>query len=175
VEKPTFASVTIEPCSCGFLEQAANDPKLPIRFDPSVGEYNFEFTIRRTWKICPDAKAQLRIYHRPFCVGAAPPSKKETLFARISDEEAARLYRMFHGMRTLEKVVRAVGPPDEDIPRGVTVRQPEKEGNAPRLRSYRTLHYTHISHSADVHVYADPADGDVHVALTGKYTGLPTG
>jgi hypothetical protein len=175
MEKPTFASVTVDPCSCGFLERAADDPKLPIRFDPSVGEYNFEFPSPCVGETCPEAKAQLRIYHCPFCGGAAPPSRRETLFARISDEEAARLYRIFHGMRTLEEVIRAVGPPNEDIPRGVTMRKPEKEGNAPRLRSYRTLHYTHISDTADVQVYADPAEGDVHVGLTGKYIGLPTG
>jgi hypothetical protein len=102
VEKPTFASVTVDRCSCGFLEQAADDPKLPIRFDQSVGEYNFEFPSPCVGETCPEAKAQLRIYHCPFCGGAAPPSKRETLFAHISDEEAARIYRMFHGMRTLE-------------------------------------------------------------------------
>ena len=175
MEKPTFASVTVDPCSCGFLEQAADDPKLPIRFDQSVGEYSFEFPSPCAGDTCPEAKAQLTIYHCPFCGGAAPPSKRETLFTHISDEEAARLYRMFHGMRTLDEVVRAVGPPAEDIPRGVTVREPEKERNAPRLRSYRTLHYTHLSDTADVQVYADPAEGDVHVGLTGKYIGPPTG
>jgi hypothetical protein len=80
---------------------------------------------------------------------------------------------MFHGMRTLEEVVRAVGPPDEDIPRGVTMRKPAKEGNALRLRSYRTLHYTHLSDTADVQVYADPAEGDVHVGADGQVNRAP--
>ncbi len=89
MEKRTWASVTGDPCSCGFLEQAADDPNLPIRFDPLVGEYHFEFPSPFAGEACPEAKAQLTIYHCPFCGGAAPPSKRDTLFTNISDQEAA--------------------------------------------------------------------------------------
>ena len=82
---------------------------------------------------CPEAKAHLTIYHCPFCGGAAPPSKRDTLFTNISDQEAARLYRLFEGMHTLEEVVRALGPPDDDMERGLTVREPEKEGKPPTI------------------------------------------
>ena len=116
----------------------------PSDSTPRWASTNFEFPSPCGGETCPEAKAHLTIYHCPFCGGAAPPSKRETLFTHISDQEAARLYRMFDGMRTLEEVVRAVGPPDDDIERGLTVREPEKEGKPPRLRTYRTLHYTHL-------------------------------
>ena len=173
MEKPTWASVTGDPCSCGFLERAADDPNLPIRFDPLVGEYHFEFPSPCAGEACPEAKAQLTIYHCPFCGGAAPPSKRDTLFTNISDQEAARLYRLFEGMDTLEEVVRALGPPDDDMERGLTVREPEKEGKPPTLRTYRTLRYTRLSDNADVEAYADPAKGNVQAALVGKYIGPP--
>jgi len=144
---------------------------MPIRFDPLVGEYHFEFPSPCSGETCPEAKAYLTIYHCPFCGGAAPPSKRETLFTTFSVQEAGRLCRLFHGMRTLEEVVRALGPPDEDAGRGLRVREPEKEGKAPRLRIYRTLRYTRLSDTADVEVYADPAEGNVQVALVGKYIG----
>jgi hypothetical protein len=173
MEKPTFASVTGEPCDCGFLERAVDDPHLPIRFNPSMGEYQFEFPSPCSGETCAEAKAYLMIYHCPFCGGAAPPSKRGTLFTYISDQEAARLYRMFDGMRTLEEVVRAVGPPDHDAERGLTVREPEKKGKPPRLRTYRTLRYTRLSDPADVEVFADPAEGNLQVGLVGKHIGPP--
>ncbi len=57
--------------------------------------------------------------------------------------------------------------------RGLTVREPEKEGKPPTLRTYRTLRYTRLSDNADVEAYADPAKGNVQVALVGKYMGRP--
>jgi hypothetical protein len=173
VEKPTFASVTDEPCRCGYLEQAADDPKSPIRYDPLVGEYQFEFRSPCTGGTCPEAKAHLTMYHCPFCGGAAPPSKRGTLFTNIADQEAARLYRLLDGVDTLEEVVRALRPPDYDREGGLTVREPEKDGKPPRLRTYRTLRYTRLSDTADVEVYADPAKGNVQVCLAGKYIGPP--
>jgi hypothetical protein len=173
MEKPTFASVTGEPCGCGFLERAADDPNSPVRFSPSVGEYQIDFPSPCSGETCPEAKAYLVIYHCPFCGGAAPPSKRETHFTYISDQEGARLHRMFTGMRTLEEVVRAVGSPDDDVERGLTVREPEKEGKPPRLKTYRILRYAHLSNAADVEVYADPVEGNVQVTLMGKYIGPP--
>lgn len=171
MKKPTFASVTSKPCRCGFLERATGDPDLPIRFDASVGEYHFEFPSPCIGETCPEAKAQLTIYHCPFCGGAAPPSKRETLFTMFSRLEAGRLGRLFDGMRTLDEVVQALGTPDEDKERGMMVREPGNEGKAPTARSHRTLRYTRLSDTADVEVYADPAEGAVKVTLMGKYIG----
>jgi len=173
VKKPTFASVTGKTCSCGFLERAADHPDMPIRFVPLVGEYHFEYPSPCGGSTGLEAKAKLVIYHCLFCGGAAPPSKRAALFTTFSKREAGRLHRLFDGMRTLEQVVRALGPPDEDKGRGLTVEEPEKAGKAPTLRTHRTLLYTRLSDTVDVEVYADAAEGNVQVTLTGKYIGPP--
>jgi hypothetical protein len=76
-------------------------------------------------------------------------------------------------MDTLAEVVHALGPPDDDLERGLTVREPEEGGKPPRLLTYRTLRYTRLSDNADVEVYADLAKGNVQVVLVGKYIGPP--
>lgn len=173
MSKPTFASVTEEPCTCGFLEQQADDPNSPIAFDARMNEYHFEYP-SPCGGDCATAKAHLMIHHCPFCGGAAPPSKRDLLFAVVTPEESRRVWRLFDGMRTLQEVVAALGPPDEDKERGLTVGQPAKDGQAPTMQSFRTLRYTRLSDTAAVEVYADPADDKVHVILMGKYIGPPT-
>src|SRR5438552_3640751 len=37
--KPTHASVTDQPCSCGFLQEAADDPDSPIVYDAQLNEF----------------------------------------------------------------------------------------------------------------------------------------
>jgi hypothetical protein len=122
----------------------------------------------------PTAKAKMMIYHCPHCGGAAPASKRASLFTVCTPEEQRRLFRLFDGMRTLQEVIAALGSPDEDKERGLTVRQPEKEGRPPTLRKFRTLRYTRLSDTADVEVFVEPAEDKVHVILKGKYIGSPT-
>src|SRR5687768_4501390 len=139
MSKPTFESVTEEPCACGFLEHQADDPASPIVFDPALNEYHFEYPSPCAGPDCPADKAKLMIYHCPFCGGAAPASKRGLLFAVIPAAEQGRLKRLFDGLGTLAEVVTAVGPPDEEKEHGLTVRQPEGDGRAPTMRTYRTL------------------------------------
>src|SRR5262245_4848327 len=94
VTKPTFASVTEEPCECGYLSDAANDPDSPIAFDAELNEYNFQYPSPCGGGACEGDKALLRIYHCPFCGGAAPQSKRDLLFTVISAEEQRRLLRL---------------------------------------------------------------------------------
>ena len=174
MSKPTFASVTEQPCTCGFLERQADNPASPIVFDARLNEYHFEYPSPCARGDCPTAKAQMMIYHCLFCGGAAPPSKRATLFTAFTPEEQRRLYRLFDGMRTLQEVIAALGPPDEEKERGLTVQRPEKDGQPPTMRSFRTLRYTRLSDTADVEVYADPGEDKVQVMLLGKYIGSPT-
>lgn len=167
----TFASVTDKPCTCGFLERAADDPEVPIRFDTTTAEYHFQYPSPCATDTCPDAIASLIIHHCPFCGGTASPSKRPNLFATISQREQQRLYRLFRGMRTLPDVIKALGAPEEDKEQGLTVQAPEKVGKAPSVRTYRTLRYARLSDTADVEVYADTAEGKVNVTLLGKYIG----
>jgi hypothetical protein len=174
MSKPTFASVTKKPCTCGVLEQEANDPDSPIVFDVQMNEYHFEYPSPCAGEDCDTAKAQMMIYHCPFCGGATPPSKRESLFTAPSRKEQRRLCRLFNGLRTLQEVVATIGPPDEDKDQGLTIRLSEKDGQATTTRTFRTLRYTRLSDTADVEVYADPAEDKVQVTLMGKYIGSPT-
>jgi hypothetical protein len=170
VTKPTFASVTEELCTCGYLQHAAEDPNSPIVFDPQLNEYHFEFLSPCSDGTCTGAKATLAIYHCPFCGGAAPESKRDLLFAVIPAEEQRRLYTLLEGIKTLDEAIRVLGPPDEDRPYGVTQTHPEQEGKAPTIQSFRTLEYRHLSGTAEVCI-VDYHKDRVHFMLQGKYIG----
>ena len=160
-ERPTFASVTDAPCRCGFLRRAADDPRLPIVFDRPTGEYHFRYREG-------DAKhfATLVIYHCPFCVGAAPKSKRRSLFHVIPPGEERRLVALLDGITTRE-AMRKPGTPDEDDPRGAGVQHPEHGGRPPTTQWYRTLRYTKLSAVADVW-FTERGDGRAYWQLQGK-------
>src|SRR5205807_3785770 len=89
--KPTHASVTKEPCTCGYLVRAADDPTSPIVYDARLNEYHFEYPSPCGDSECGQAKAFLMIYHCPFCGGAAPESKRRLLCAGIPPDEERKL------------------------------------------------------------------------------------
>ena len=72
----TFASVTEQPCACGYLQREADDVASPIVFDATMNEYHFEYPSPCANGACDAAKARMVIYHCPFCGGLAPPSKR---------------------------------------------------------------------------------------------------
>ena len=65
--RPTFASVTSEPCTCKYLQKAAEDPDNPIEFDERTKGYLYTYADYQGGE-----KATLIIYHCPFCGGVAP-------------------------------------------------------------------------------------------------------
>ena len=170
LSKPTFASVTDEQCHCGYLRDAADDPDSPIVFDARLNEFIFEYP-------CPPgdgdhagAKSMLRVYHCPFCGGAAPKSKRGSLFASITIEEENRLSELLAGIATLDDATRMLGQPDRD--EGLTQKTPEQDGNPPRIESFRTLVYCGLSETAEVYI-TDFRDKGVGIRLQGEYIGLP--
>ena len=100
--KPTPKSVTEQPCTCGYLQRAADDPDSPIVYDPQLNEYDFEYPSPCGPRECGKASAYLMIYHCPFCGGVAPESKRGRLFAAIPRAEEGRLYGLLRGVKTLE-------------------------------------------------------------------------
>lgn len=170
--KPTSRSITEQPCTCGFLERQANNPASPIVFDTMHNEYHIEHSSSCGGE-CSPGKGYLLIYHCPFCGGAAPESKRPTLFTSFTPEEQGRLFGLFEGMQTLQEVIAALGSPDEEKKRGLTIQKPEKDGQAPTMQRFRLLRYTRLSDTADVEVYVDPNQEDVQVMLMGKYIGPP--
>jgi hypothetical protein len=170
---PTYASVTERPCTCQYLEHAADDPRSPIVYDRTLKEYNFEYPSPCGDGTCEVGKASLRIYHCPFCGGAAPESKRGLLFAVVPPEEEGRLYKLLGSIKTLDRAMQVLGPPDDDNPHGLREEHPEREGSAPTVESFRTLRYFDLSETADVNI-AESRTGGVHFWLQGKYLGPPS-
>jgi hypothetical protein len=148
---PTYASVTDQLCSCGYLERAANDPKSPIVFDKLTHEYQFVYPDPQA-DIIPRGKATLIIYHCPFCGGAAPPSQRDLLFSIITPDEEQRPRELLADVRTIDDALRILGQPDLDLDAGVTRRQHETSGTGPSIESFRSLTYSGLSKTVDVQI-----------------------
>lgn len=170
--QPTFASVTDEPCGCGYLHRQADDPRSAIRFDRQLNEYNYIYPCAPGDGDCEGATSMLRIYHCPFCGGAAPESKRDLLFAVITTEEEQRLTELLRGINSLDDAVSVLGPPDRDEPHAVTQRMPEKNGKPPAIENFRLLVYSQLSGTAEVWI-TDYRERGLSIRLQGKYTGLP--
>ncbi|TWT77868.1 hypothetical protein Pla123a_16660 [Posidoniimonas polymericola] len=159
-KKPNSASVTKKPCGCGYLQQAADEPGNPIRFDESAGE--FQFIYREPDQ---DADSMLILYHCPFCGGAAPPSKRRLLFEVIPREEEQRLNTLLEPIRTIEDAISLLGVPDSDG--HSTSRKPETDGAPPATSFQRELTYRGLSDVADVWI-SEGRDGHAYWQLHGK-------
>lgn len=153
--KRTHASVTDEPCKCGYLQNAADDPSNPIAFDAQTAEYQFSFD-----------GAMLVIYHCPFCGGAAPESKRALLFEQIPEAEQERLSKLLHGVTTIDAAIRKFGQPDFE---GTATSQfPEQEGTPPRIEHHRHIRFHKLSDVAEIWITERP-DGSIYWHLQGKY------
>lgn len=163
--KPTYASVTEELCTCGYLQNAADDPDNPIVFDAATGEYQFSY-------IDPNAKcegrAMLVIYHCPFCGGAVPASKRALLFAVVPRMEEERLAGMMAPITTMKEALATLGTPDFEG--HSTTRGPEREGEPFEVIRHRKIMYRDLSDVAELWI-TERADGTVWWRLQGKYIG----
>lgn len=154
-EKPTFASVTDIPCTCGVLARCAKDPTLPITWDERLNE--FHITYRHGEGTC-----EMMLYHCPFCGGATPPSRRGELFHVVTPAEERRLNDLLSDITTVDDCLRRLGPPDEDRADGMAT-----ESRGHRV-TFRTLRYRNLSVTVDVNVGVR-ADGTVWTSLSGKY------
>jgi len=159
-DKPTHASVTSEPCKCGYLQESASDSTSPIIFDDKTGEFQFSFIGKGL-----DGPSILIIYHCPFCGGAAPESKRALLFEVISNEEEARLAEILRPIQTVDDALKVLGKPDFDD--FEISRMPEQDGNPPKTHHCRMLRYTEMSDVAFVEI-TERLDGKVYWGLQGK-------
>lgn len=157
MSKPHHASVTGESCACNYLQNAADDPRSPIKFDAETAEYQFAYE-----------GATLVIYHCPFCGGAAPRSKRHLLFTQITDEEESRLAAMLDGIETIDDALQKLGQPDFEGTS--TSKQPEKQNAGPRIEHHRDIRYHNLSDVADIWIMERP-DGKIFWQLQGKYVG----
>jgi hypothetical protein len=164
VTKSTYASVTETPCGCGYLERSAENPDLPIQFDARLNEFSYSY------HGSDGGQASLRIYHCPFCGGATPASLRQTFFAEIADEEVGRLREALARLESVEDVLRVLGQPDTDEPKGLGIEEPGTTGQSPTTAWYRVLTYSNLSPTADVHLTVGQ-DGRLSLMLQGKYLG----
>lgn len=158
--KPTGASVTTTPCTCQYLERASAEPQVPIVFDALTNEYHINNVGKN--------QGHTIIRHCPWCGGAAPRSKRESLFAKITQKEEDRLRRMTSGLRTIASVVKKLGKPDVDMEHGMVMKTPDSKDNPPTIKSYRTLHYKSLSKTAEVHFTDLGPDRGVRADFIGK-------
>lgn len=161
MSKRTYSSVTEEPCTCGYLQNAADVPDNPIVFDARTAEYQFAY-----------GGAMLVIYHCPFCGGAAPESKRDLLFAQIPEAEQHRLLDLLSGVQTIDGAIQKFGKPDFE---GVsTSKYAEREGEAPAIEPYRDIRYANLSDVAEVWI-TERLDSKIYARLQGKYLGNNAG
>ena len=164
MKKRTFASVTTKDCSCNYLEQASRDNDSPIKFDPKLNEFNFHYPITG------GGSGSLRIYHCPFCGGAAPKSLNSTLFATISSSELIRLRELTKDIKTIKDAFSKLGKPDEDDPAGAGINTPEKGGEPPKYETFHSLRYHGLSDVAYIEI-TDYLRERVHISFLGKCIG----
>jgi hypothetical protein len=143
------------------LQNEANHPDSPIRFDAKLNEYHI---IHRT---STDGEAMMMIYHCPFCGGRAPKSRRSELFHRLTNAERQRLSKLTKDMRTIQDVTAAFGEPDIKHDVGMMQTMPERDGKPETTRSFPVMIYTKLSETADVHVAIYPTD-KVGISFQGK-------
>lgn len=160
--KPTHSSVTDLPCTCSYLQTAADDPENPIAFDARTGEFEFHYTCGTGEDAYP---ATLVIYHCPFCGGAAPESKRPLLFARIINEEVERLTAVLEPIKTAADALRVLGKPDYD---GLSIsRRNESDDSPSTVERDRYFYFDRLSETARVWFQVMP-DDKVYWQLHGK-------
>jgi hypothetical protein len=129
-----------------------NDPSVPIGFDPQVNEY-----FLRTGRP-GGVEAHYIIRFCPNCGGDAPVSHRGNLFEVVTPEERIRLEQLWSNLRTKDDVIRAWGPPDEQIPQGFGETEPERRGSSPRTVKYDIMRYNNLSPTAVVDVILHAGD-----------------
>ena len=153
---------SVPQCDCGWLDHAAEDPSVPVVFDPKLNEYQIVTS--------GNSEGRMPIYHCPFCGGSAPKSKREQLFAHLTTEEIQRLSELTQSVATVSDAIAKFGSPDEDIPNGYGETRPSKNGEPGRSEFFRVLRYNRLSDTAIVDVVVR-AEERVTFSYGPKYIG----
>jgi hypothetical protein len=131
-----------------MLENISKEPGSPVGYDAELNEYYLR---------SHDGHGRFSVYHCLFCGGRTPASRREALFAHVTQAERIRLHGMIESFRTLPDVLAALGPPDLDQPIGSSHTQPGEEG---RTDFCRTLTYEGLSATVNLMVSVHP-DGTI--------------
>jgi hypothetical protein len=171
LRKPTALSVTDAPCQCGSLERDARDPGFPVRYDAEWNDYYLDLTLSKGTKL------SLIIYHCPMCGGVASETKRDGAFAALTKAERLRVHGLIRGVKTVEHIIRAFGPPDRDsneLPDDLPVSMRTIPGtDSQQVGPLRQLTYEHLSDTAEVQ-FTIYSNGKVDRLITPKYIGPAT-
>lgn len=154
------SSVTDRKCACNWFENAAAEPQIPVEYDAETNEFHLMYRAENG--------GFASMYHCPFCGGAAPESIRDSLFEHLSHEESLRLSELTKGLKTETDVVFAFGEPNEVIENGGGTLSPETETSPPVHEYFRSLRYSGLSETADVHVEVK-LDGRAGFSFVGKF------
>lgn len=143
-------------CHCRVLQRAADDSSCPIEFDEKLNEYQI---------VQNDYRWLVR--YCPFCGNLAPPSKRASLFTKVTPDELARMQNLVEGLRTVDDVLGKFGLPDQDIPNGGFREFPEAANRPPMLQVFRQLTYRGLSPTVNVTVSVHPS-GLAEFGFSGK-------
>jgi hypothetical protein len=161
MNEPATGSNPPPPCACGFLDRAADNPDVPIRFDKGLNEFHL---------VHKNPSSYFLIYYCPLCGGAAAKSRREKFFATIPVEEKTRLGALTHGIKTIEEAIAKLGQPEEDNPAGVMVEKGGDTEHPPTVEKFRQLIYSNLSKVAHVYV-VDYRKEKVRISFQGKEIG----
>jgi hypothetical protein len=98
----------------------------------------------------------MRLLHCPVCGGLASKSKRDELFASLSEDELQSIYERVGNYKSVADIERAFGSPDLD------------QRGSPDSRVSRILTYKKLSKTADVQ-FSIYADGRIEGAIAPKH------
>jgi len=140
-----------ELCTCGSIAAWAADPESPVEYDERLNEF---------------AMPGYFFYFCVVCGGRMPKSKRDSLlFAPWTDADDADFRAQTEKLKSLEDVVAAFGPPDDES--GPTQVSEEDKDIYAQMAVKRTLIYAHVWQSLRAYLQ-EMEDGTLVRGYLGK-------
>jgi hypothetical protein len=92
-------------CDCRVSERASKEPGHSIQWDERLHEYHIVY----------GNGGRMMLYYGSFCGGSVPKSRRDSLFAHVSQAEQVRIYHLLDKIRNVADVLARFGPPDERV------------------------------------------------------------
>lgn len=135
-------------CQCGLPRQCADDPSVPVRFDPDLNEFHL---------ICEEERAYYLMRYCFRCGRSLPKSRRGELFMKPSRAETNDVFRRLSNAATFSELIATLGRPDQEF-----------ESDSENV--VRQVTYTRLWATLDLIVFERP-DGSFDSACSGKYKG----
>ena len=153
-----FAAQTALSCTCGSPQAWVDDPTMPFEFDSKFNEY---------YLVTLDNQSILFRYC-PMCGGRLPKSKRSEFFTQPSYSDMSESKRRLASVKSLDEVIRILGPPDETF--GPQTHSPQKKAIYGFRDVKQTIKYTSLSETFDLTVQ-ETVDGQINIVVQGKPKG----